>query len=265
MSYESYQCTIVTAYYDFPYKKHSSNLYSTWIKRFFSNIKANIVVFTDEKSSNVLKNVIEDMNNIRIIIFPISQFYTARFFSYWQKDFQRDHERYHNPNLYMVWNEKTMFIQRAMKMNLFNTEYYAWTDIGIMRDDKHIPYISNYPNPTIIQTLKKDKVYLLNIDDFTEDDLRETEATERFMKCNRIGAGVIFGHKTILEKWTHFYYDMLNDFMSNDFFTGKEQSIMACVYLKHRESLIELIKPIESPIDPWFYMLYYLGNRESVS
>lgn len=259
MSYESYQCTIVTAYYDFPYKKHSSNLYSTWIKRFFSNIKANIVVFTDENSSGMLNDIVKDMKNVMIVILPINQFYTAKYLSYWQKDHKRDYERQHNPHLYMIWNEKTMFLQRAIHMNLFKTDYYVWTDIGMVRDEKQIPYICEFPNPSIIEKLNKERVYLLNIEDFTKEDLKETDATERFMRCNRIGGGVIFGHKTILGKWTQIYYDMMNTFMKNDYFAGKDQSIMACVYLKYRESLIELIKPNETPIDPWFYMLYYLG------
>ena len=154
-----------------------------------------------------------------------------------------------------------MFIQRAINMNLFNTDYYAWTDIGMVRNENQIPYINNYPNPKIIQTLKNDKVYLLNIEDFTPEDLMETNATERFRKCNRIGGGVIFGHKKVLTQWTKIFYDMMGTFMKNDLFAGKDQSIMACVYLKYREELIELVKPSESPIDPWFYMLYYLGNR----
>ena len=257
----SYECTVVTAYYDFPCKKHASNSYHVWIKMFLNNIKSYVLIFTDKDSSVILKEISKDMNNVRIAVLPITEFYTCKHISYWKKDHERDHERQHNPYLYMIWNEKTMFIQRAINMNPFNTEYYAWTDIGMVRNENQIPYINSYPNPKIIQTLKNDKVYLLNIEDFTPEDLVDTNATERFRKCNRIGGGVIFGHKKVLAKWTKIFYDMMSTFMKNDLFAGKDQSIMACVYLKYREELIELVKPSESPIDPWFYMLYYLGNR----
>lgn len=257
----SYQCTIVTAYYDFPRKKHASQSYQKWIQLFLHNVTSNIIIFTDKSSYTTLADISNGLNNVKIVILPISEFYTSKYLPYWQKDYNRDYERHHNPHLYMIWNEKTMFIQRAINMNHFNTEYYAWTDIGMVRDEKQIPFINNYPNPNIIKTLKKNKVYLLNIEDFTPDDLNETGSTERFIRCNRIGGGVIFGHKNILLKWTQIYYDMMRSFIKNDFFTGKDQSVMACIYLKYRENLIELVKPIQSPIDPWFYMLYYLGNK----
>lgn len=262
----SYECTVVTAYYDFPRKKHASFSYNLWIRMFLNNIKSNVLIFTDAESSNMLREIRNDLEenikeNVRIVVLPITEFYTYKYLSYWQKDYERDHEKQHNPHLYMIWNEKTMFIQRAINMNPFNTEYYAWTDIGMVRDEKQIQYIRSYPNPKIIETLKKDKVYLLNIENFTTDDLLETDATERFRLCNRIGGGVIFGHKKVLTQWTKIFYDMMGTFMKNNFFAGKDQSIMACVYLKHREELIELVKPLDSPIDPWFYMLYYLGDR----
>jgi len=257
----SYECTVVTAYYDFPRKKHTTSCYKNWINNFLNNITSNVIIFTDNNSLCVLEEICKDKKNVKLAILELTEFHTYKFLSYWKKDYQRDHEKYHDPNLYMAWNEKTMFIKRAMDINPFNTEYYAWTDIGMVRDSKTIPYISNYPNPDIIQTLKKDKVYLLNICKFTQEDLQGTNATERFRFCDRIGGGVIFGHKDILQKWTVIYYDMIGTFMTNNLFAGKDQSILACLYLKYRENLIELVKPIKSPIDPWFYMMYYLGNK----
>lgn len=257
----SSECTVVTAYYDFPRKKHASNSYKNWIKLFLENITSNVIIFTDESSLSMLNEICQNMSNVKIAILPINKFHTFQYLDYWKQDYQRDHEKYHNPYLYMIWNEKTMFIQRAINMNPFNDNYYAWTDIGMVRNNHQIPYICKYPNPDIIQKLKDDKVYLLNIEEFTSEELLEINATQKFLHCNRIGGGVIFGHKNILSNWTIIYYDMMNTFMKNNFFAGKDQSIMACVYLKYREELIELVKPSNSPIDPWFYMLYFLGNR----
>lgn len=256
----SYECTIVTAYYDLPFKKHSSSNYSIWMGYFFNTIKSNIIVFTDTKSSKMLFDLCKDMKNVKTIIFPLEKFFTFKYIDYWKKDYERDTEKYHNPYLYMIWNEKSMFIRHAIHINPFNTEYYAWTDIGMIRDPEQIKYVNMYPNPNIIKTLKNDKVYILNIADFTEQELRETDVTQIFKYKNRIGGGVIFGHKDVLMEWYKIYYDMMSAFMKNDYYAGKDQSIMACVYLKYREKLIELVKPTYSPINKWFYMLYYLGN-----
>ena len=68
----SYECTVVTAYYDFPCKKHASNSYHVWIKMFLNNIKSNVLIFTDKDSCAILNEISKDMNNVRIAVLPIT-------------------------------------------------------------------------------------------------------------------------------------------------------------------------------------------------
>jgi hypothetical protein len=182
---------------------------------------------------------------------------------YWIKDYSRDHEKIHDPLLYIIWNEKSMFLSNAVDINPFGTDFYVWTDIGMVREPSYIPYISKFPNKEIIKTLEKNKIYLLNLHNFNQEDLEFNGPTEifRYKVTVRTGGGVILGHKNIIKTWTIEYYKMMLEFMNNDFFTGKDQSIMSCLYLRHRENLIRLIKPENSPINEWFYLLYYFGNR----
>lgn len=258
------ECTIVTAYYEFPKKKHTSNSYFEWITNFLPNIDSYMIIFTDEQSYEKLHKLrIKYLEKTVIIIKPLENLYCYQFMDYWEKDFNRDHERMHHPYLYIIWNEKSMFMLQAVKINPFNTNYYAWTDIGMVRDTEYIPHISKYPNKEIIKTLKKDKIYLLNLNDFSDNDLQYSAPTELFRYQNnvRTGGGVILGHKDIIPVWTNEYYKMMNEFIQNNYFAGKDQSIMSNLYLKYRDIFIELIKPINSPINYWFYLLYYFGNR----
>lgn len=265
MTNNNYECTIVTAYFNFPIKKHTSNSYFEWIINFLPNSNSNMIIFTDEESYDKIFNLrINFMDKTKIIKLNIADFYCYNFMEYWNKDHQRDHERgHHHQYLYMIWNEKSMFLKRAIVLNPFNTDYFMWCDIGMVRDKECIKHISLFPNTNIIKTLKNDKVYLLNITNFDEDDLKITGATEKFRYQNdsvRTGGGGIFGHKDALEIWIRVYYEMLEEFMNKNYFAGKDQSVMSCVYLKYR-NLIELVKPEPSPFNHWFYMLYFLGNR----
>jgi len=257
-------CTVVTAYFELPYKKHSSNSYKQWISNYLKTTDGNMVIFTSESTLPMLKEYREDkMGKTKFITLELTDFYTYRFWKYWKRDHQRDHERgHHNPYLYMIWAEKSMFIKKAMDLNPFNSEFYCWTDIGMVREEQQIQHINKFPRSVILDRLKRDKVYLLNIDDFTQQELQSSLISEkfRFLNTARIGGGVILGHKDVLPRWIELFYDMLNHFIDKDFFAGKDQSLMAFVYLQNKD-LIELIKPINSPIDPWFYLLYYFGNK----
>lgn len=258
-------CTIVTAYYELEFKKHSSSKYHNWSKLYLENIDANMIIFTDDKSLQHIQDFRKSFKDKTLfIIYPLESFYTYKFIDYWNKDWERDHEkRYHHPYLYMIWAEKSMFLQKAIEINKerFNSDFYCWTDIGMVREERTLQYISKFPNKKILEKTKKDKIYLLNVENFLEKELEYNDVTEIFRyNINRIGGGFILGHKDILPKWISEYYDMLNKFMYHDYFAGKDQSIMICVYLKNKDNLIELIKPIYSPIDKWFYMLYYFGN-----
>lgn len=257
--------TIVTAFFDFPEKKHTSQRYIEWMKNFLPNTSAPMVIYTDEGSYDMIQTLRSAHADSTIIIKTrIEDFHCYKMLDYWNRDLTRDHERgYHNTALYMIWNEKSMFIKRAMDSNYFSTEYFMWCDIGMVREERHIKHLTGFPSTEFIRTLQN-RVYLLSMGDFTEEELKMSGATDIFRYKNKIGGGVIFGHRDVLKVWVHEYYKMLDEFMKNDCFAGKDQSVMACVYLKNRD-LIHLVRPRPSPFDspygPWFYMLYFFGNR----
>jgi hypothetical protein len=257
------ECTLVTAYFEFPIKKFSSNTYLNWINNFLPNTNAYMVIFTDEQSYDTIYNLRKNhIDRTKIITLTLSDFYCYKYMYYWNKDHIRDHEKaYHHQYLYMIWSEKSNFIKLSIELNPFDTEFYMWCDIGMIRDVNCIKYISNFPNKEVIKDLKKDKVYLLNITEFTEEDLKINDATEIFRYQNnsvRIGGGGIFGNVASLKIWIRLYYEMLDEFIKRDYFAGKDQSIMTCVYLKNKD-LIELVKHKPCPFNHWFYMIYYLS------
>ena len=259
-------CTIVTAYYNLNKKKHSTDNYLKWIKNYMNIIDAPLVVFTDceDIGNYILKLRNNKLNITKIIILKITDLHCYNYIDYWKKDYDRDHEKYHDPLLYIIWNEKTMFMYKAYQKNYFNTAYFAWTDIGMVRDNKLIDILKNnnlcFPNLKKIEKIKKDRVYLLEVEKFKKHELEiDKFPTEIFRyEMGRCGGGVILCNNIILERWKSEYYKMLEEFIKNDYIADKDQNIMNNIYLRYKNELIELVEPINSPIDKWFYMLYFM-------
>lgn len=258
---EDKSATIVTAYYEFNKKKHPTSNYYKWMNNFLK-LNSYMVIYTGDFEScqkiNNMRKGFEDKT--KVIILNFNDLYCSKFIDYWKKDFERDHERYHDPSLYIIWNEKTAFMKRAKDLNPFNTQFYCWSDIGMVREEYYIPYISSFPSQKMLEITDKNKVYLLNLQAYTEEEKATVkDACEKFRYKNNTGAGVIMCHKDKVDEWYDTYYNMLNRFFELDLFAGKDQSIINCICLTYPE-IIELIKPIQSPIDEWFYMLYYFSD-----
>lgn len=259
------KCTLVTAYYEINKKKHKSSDYYQWMHNFLTNADTYMVIFTDDNTNDLITSLRQNyVDKTYIIILSMEQFHTFNYIEHWKKDYERDHEKCYNHSieLYMIWNEKNMFVKRAIDINPFNTEFFCWSDIGIIRKQHYRQYVRNYPR--VRDDVDKSKMYMLNIQyRFTENDFKFEElATERYRYSNAIGAGVVYGHKDVFLKWIEKYYEMLDEFVKNDMFAGKEQSLMACVYVKNRD-MINLIIPQDCVFndahEDWFYLVYYFS------
>ena len=256
-----HEATVVTAYYEFKKKKHPSDNYYKWMKNFL-RIPCYMIVYTgDQESAQNIQAMRTGLDNrTRVIILPFEELYCSQFMDYWKRDYDRDHERYHDPALYIIWNEKTAFIKRAKELNPFDTEFFCWADIGMVREEYYLDFIGTFPSSKMLSIYDKSKVYLLNLYPYSEIEKTEIkDACEAFRYKNNTGAGVIMCHKDMVDTWHKTYYDMLNRFMQRNLFAGKDQSLINCICLIHPD-LVKLIKPLKSPIDVWFYMLFYFSD-----
>ena len=116
------ECTVVPAYYAFKKKKHPSDNYYKWMRNFLK-LNSYMMIYTgdQESASKILemRKGLEDKT--KVVVLPFEDLYCSRFMDYWKKDYERDHETYHDPALYIIWNEKTAFIKRAKESNPFGT------------------------------------------------------------------------------------------------------------------------------------------------
>jgi len=54
--------------------------------------------------------------------------------TFWEEQYSRDPERYHSPELGMIWFEKQWFVNRVIQID--QASVFVWCDAGCIRDDK---------------------------------------------------------------------------------------------------------------------------------
>ena len=240
--------TLVTAYFKIK-SKHTENEYLNWIKNLLK-IKTPIVFFTD------IPEIVKYRNKdypLKIIKCSYTDFFVYKYYDIWEKSHNLDPEKnIHNKYLYMIWNEKSNFIKKAIDYNYFNSEYFYWVDAGCFRNNNTIKYFINFPKRVT------EKILLLNICKFTEDEIIDPNNIKNIFKyVDRIGAGIFGGNKKNVIIWWKKYYEILDILIKTNQFAGKEQSNMAILYLLNKD-LVDLIQPDKNRFSRWFYLQEYL-------
>lgn len=260
-------CTIVTCYYHSP-AKHSDQSYNQWMTNFLTTVDNEMVIFCDKVSYEKIMDLRKGFEEkTRVVVLELANTFCGHeaFRDDWEKDWKRDRERaIHNPNLYIIWNEKSMFVKRAMELQAFPTEFYMWCDIGCFRSSEDLAlFRSGWPSKAFLETAQRNKMYFLNIEPFVASDfeLLPNGFTRSFETCNRIGGTMFLGHRQIFRQWIDTYYYYLSEYFKKDYFAGKDQNIMASIYVLH-PNLFHLVRPGEGG-DPWFYLQRYFLKATS--
>lgn len=250
--------TIVTCYFKLDVSKASHELYSEWMKNMLANNNP-MVIFCDHHSAPVIKELRPNNDNTKIIVMSYEDFYCYKYVTVFVQHTRIDPEKRvgHSIPLYLIWNEKSNFLKRAVELNPFSTDYFLWVDIGCFRE-QNTQYL-NWPNPAKIAALPKNKMLLLSVYPFTRQELmtNSLQNLPSFRYVNRIGAPIFGGDRAAILTWHAKYYEMLEFFIRIHWFIGKDQTIMNCVYLLNRK-LCALVPSIPTQKDRWFYLQDFL-------
>ena len=249
--------TIVTAYFELEQSKKDHDTYLNWMKNMLI-IQSPMVIFCNKDSKKVIEGIRSNTSlyPTKIITMDFNDFYTYKYIDTFVNDYNtKDHERYHNPYLYLIWNEKTHFLKRAIEINPFSTEHFLWVDIGCFREPNN--RFIHWPNS---DKIPKNKLLLLSVYPFTKEEyeVNKLENIPDFKYvCGRIGGTIFGGTKDSILRWHDQYYQMLEYFITIGRFIGKDQNIMSSVAIMYKDT-IELINPDPTRGDIWFYLQPYL-------
>jgi hypothetical protein len=253
--------TLITAYFELPISKKSHDQYIEWMKNMLI-IETPMVIFSDEASKPLIKQIRGNLPTYYVTL-DFDDFYTARYETTFYEHQLLDHEIHigHNPQLYMIWNEKSHFLKQAADLNPFHTDYFLWVDIGCFREPN--TRFLQWPNPEKVAQLEPNKMLMIQVYPFRPEELekRSLETIPSFQFTNRIGGTMFGGTKGAIDLWHKEYYQMLEYFIRIGRFIGKDQSIMNSVYL-WKPQIVQLISQWNEPRNgmssEWFYMQDFL-------
>jgi hypothetical protein len=256
--------TIVSAYYEIK-SKFDKDKYLEWGKTFMK-LESPIILFTEKNLIPELKALRED-RPIEFIVIPFENIDTWELYKdKWQTDYYNDPEKiYHTPELYAIWAQKAFFVERAITLNTFNTNYFFWCDFGAFRNpniDKEV--LNSFPTS---KYFSNDKIILQAINDLTteeqiikEDGIYGEKITDEWNEVRLVG-GLWGGSINACINWKNSFKNMLEKYILAGRFAGKDQIVMLSTYLENPE-LANIVKCTKKDIDEWFFLEYLLSNNK---
>ncbi len=254
--------TIVSAYYKIP-SKRPHEFYMQALRNFFSvTQRSRVIFFTTEDLAEEIQSLAGPF--VQIVILPIESWTAWTFHpdgcSFWARQYERDEEKYHIPDLSALWFEKKEFVKRAMEIDKW-TEKFIWCDAGCIRDEKDLIAgkkgngfgkrfaVSNSFDQTRlhIQSMKAAKYHHIS------------EKQPFYSYPFQFIAGAIqIGTRDV---WTH-HSDVFNKVLCEYDAAGISGNSDQYVLLRCAEQYAEQYcihePPTDTSVNPWFHLLAWL-------
>jgi len=214
--------TCVTGYW-YVKNKHDEESFIKW---FETSLKVNnpYVVFSNKEGIEIIKKYRKDIPTYYIEL-NIEDFYMQKY-----KD-KMTTDNFHCPSieLNMIWNEKILLLQKAYKLNPFNSDFFCWIDAGICIYRNRKPPSKPF-NVDKINKLPTDKII------YSSSQCYNEELVSTSKPYHHISGTSYIIHKNIIDKsvdlyieycnnciaknniwtdqviWTHIYKDNINHF-----------------------------------------------------
>jgi hypothetical protein len=258
--------TIITAYFDLDGQSKKggkgSSKYRAWMMSLLS-YSGPMIIFADDKTRKYLELLRIGLPTV-IVTQNIEELRCNRY----RGNFHIDKagwakQKGDNETQAVIWNEKLEWVKRGIELSPFNTEYYAWYDIGYVRSGKTLPL--TWPNEKKLIACG-DKVQLLT---FSSD---ETICNKPYHPGGKmtydnpphgvmITGGFILGKPKELLEFHNLFYNTLEELISLGEYVGNDQYVMSACYCK-RPLLFNLIRAKKHPFvddKEWFYGIPYFA------
>ena len=248
--------TIVSCFYKLSSSKHSIDEYDKWIRNFVLNINANLCVFTSSNGKEYLTDILKNNVGLKyhIIVKEINDYEIFKKYpNIWKEQEQKDPNKKcgRKRGCYILWNSKFDLLKEAIELNPFNSDKFIWNDIGNIRDERIVPLLKNYPNANNISDKKIDIVVLQKFNDLKQKFFQEEV---------HLSGSMFGGHKDTIMTLHKLYYNWFQEYLKNDKFIGCDQQILSSLVL-HNFDLFNVIFPVNSKVDVWFYLYQYYANK----
>jgi len=247
-------CTIVTAFYPIR-SKFPKDVYIQWAHNFLQ-LSCPVVLFTTADMEPLFRQM-RSNRPIHIVILPFENIYMWKMYKQeWIAHHMIDPEKdIHTPELYAVWAQKPIFVEQAIRLNLFNTEFFYWCDIGAFRVP--IQDVVRRTFPTC--AFSPNKVLFTSVEDLNP----ACELYNLDGRKHTLVGGLWGGEVSACLRWRYAYEAMLIRYFAMGLFAGKDQTVMLTTYLDNT-SLGEILRPKlrkQPGYDDWFFAQRLLSDE----
>ncbi|EKX40100.1 hypothetical protein GUITHDRAFT_113838 [Guillardia theta CCMP2712] len=234
--------TLVSAYYPVP-SKRAAEVYEQWMMNFFEYVESPIVVFTNAMGWRLLEKLRLQRENVKVLMLEMQDFFVYKWKDDFVQHYEMDDEKYHSPELYMVWNEKTSFLLRVIEMNPFKSPRLV-SVLPVTAAAAPTPFSGRWPSSRGLSKIPQDKIVLLQIEPFTPEEMTSLEN---------------LGPDYSPVRWGRLFYNMVDSYIKRGRFAGKDQNMFATVCLFNPD-ICHLVSPPPTHHDHWMYLKEYLRD-----
>lgn len=206
--------------------KHNTK-YLEWFKNTLA-INCPYVFFTTKDNIDLIKSFRKNLPTYYIEC-EIEDFYTFKY-----KDRMVTHTL-HCPSieLNLIWNEKIFMLQKASKINPFHSEWFNWIDAGICTYRDTPPPCKEYPNPSLIQLLPKDKFICTSSHGYNPASITKTNYE------HHIAGTAYLLHQNFINKFVNIYNEFLENLVDiNNIWT--DQVILTHIYKNYPDLFFKM-------------------------
>ncbi len=257
-------CTLVSSFFPIKSKFPPIN-YLVWGETFLS-LDASLVLFTTPQLAPLFKEKRRSKPTL-IVSMEFEEIDSWRLYkSKWIAHHAKDPEKKntHTPELYAIWAQKAFFVEKAVHMNVFSTEYFFWCDFGAFRDIAiNQEILRSFPHP---KYLLQNKILFQSIGDMKPSDKivgSDGIPCDPTQHEDRIVGGLWGGGATACLKWKAAYQQMLEAYFAADRFAGKDQHVMLSALLKD-PSLGIVVNCTRPGINKWFFLEHLLSEEPNI-
>ena len=235
---------IVSAFFKIPSKKPYS-FYREYLHRWFRSIRAPTVFFTSEDVYDDILSMGYHLENVQFQIMTVNDFKAWNLGrDFWERQQERDIEKYHTPELAAIWYEKKEFVKRAF--SIIEADVYIWCDAGCVRDDVSEVAFTEFGLRSI-NLINNDKIHLQHI------RFQPYKSYYVYPEYRYAGA-IIAGNRQAWIEFDRLYYNVIKEYDENGISCNSDQYIMASCYDKTPHLFVEHT-PTNLIVNPWFFFL----------
>jgi hypothetical protein len=243
---------IVSAFYEIP-SKASLSFYLPHLDNFFHYISQYCIFFTNKSTYLKIEHIVAKYNNknitIHLLEFEDLPSFKFRNYDFWKKQCEIDVEKYHTPELSIMWFNKQHLVKKSQEFTDF--DYYIWCDAGCIRSDswkeicKEFGHRNNITNDKIfvqlLNPLPSDKNFFVYPDTY-------------------VAGAIIAANKNMWDVYINIYNNMLDCYSMNFVCSNSDQYITASCINKFPNLFNAVLynDDIHSCPDIWFFFLKYL-------